>query len=512
MITNFIQKVDEFGLNQPDKVVFESSYPTEKKNTYGELLEYSNNLASYIDKLGIDRSQPILVYGNQTFETIATFLGVVKSGHAYIPIDSHSPNERIMMINDIAKPGVMITVESLDLNLPDLFTVTPDMLAQVFNTPTDYHVDHEVKDDETYYIIFTSGTTGKPKGVQISHKNLLSFVNWMLSDEFKLPDSPRSLSQPPYSFDLSVMDWGPTLASGGTLVALSKEETDNFKTLFEVLPKTNIQVWVSTPSFMDICLLNPAFNADSMPNITHFLFCGEELTHKTAATLRKRFPKARIFNTYGPTETTVAVTQVEITDDILAKYDRLPIGKPKPDTSMTIVDPESGKPVLESQKGELLIQGPSVSKGYINNPEKTKAAFIDKTPRQYRSGDLCARDSNGQILFYGRTDFQIKLHGYRIELEEVDFHLSHQKMIKQGVAVPLYDKDHKVSQLIAWVVPTTPVDGNDSKLDLTEKIKSGLKEEMLAYMIPNRIVFKDSLPQTANGKIDVKSIVKEVNS
>lgn len=169
-----------------------------------------------------------------------------------------------MLISEIAQPAALITVEETDFSVPEIPTVNEEKLKQIFSNQIDYRVDHAVNGDETYYIIFTSGTTGKPKGVQISHNNLLSYVNWMLSDQFKLPEHPRNLSQPPYSFDLSVMNWGPTLAKGGTLVAIDKEVTDNFKQLFQVLPQTNIQVWVSTPTFMDICLLNPAFNAQSM--------------------------------------------------------------------------------------------------------------------------------------------------------------------------------------------------------------------------------------------------------
>lgn len=507
MIENFIQTVNQFGIDDPKRIVYENDGIT---NTYGDLLEYSNNLASYLDELNLERDRPIMVYGNQKFETIATFFGIVKSGHAYIPVDSHSPETRIELINEIAEPAAFITVEPTTFSLGTVKTIDHENLTQIFQKHSDYKLDHAIKNDETYYIIFTSGTTGKPKGVQISHKNLLSYANWMISDEFGLPETPRSLSQPPYSFDLSVMDWAPTLAKGGTLVGIDKEVTDNFKELFQALPKTKVQVWVSTPTFVDICLLNKDFNGQKMSQITHFLFCGEELTHKTAQTLRTRFPKAKIFNTYGPTEATVAVSSVEITDEILEKYDRLPIGKPKPDTIFTIVDPATDEVLSNNEKGELIITGPSVSKGYINNQAKTEASFIDDNPRKYRSGDLCAVNEEGQYLFYGRTDFQIKLHGYRIELEEVTFHLQQQPLVKQGVVIPVYDRNNKVSQLIAWVVPNQPV--TDNELQITADIKAGLKEEMTSYMIPQKIVYKNELPKSPNGKIDLKSIIKEVNS
>jgi D-alanine--poly(phosphoribitol) ligase subunit 1 len=239
------------------------------------------------------------------------------------------------------------------------------------------------------------------------------------------------------------------------------------------------------------------------------LFCGEELTHKTAATLKKRFPDARIFNTYGPTETCVAVTQIEITDAALAQYDRLPIGYAKADTRILVVD-ENGEAVPNGTEGELIIAGPSVSKGYLNNSEKTAKAFfeLDGQPA-YHSGDIGTMDADGLFRYRGRVDFQIKMHGYRIELEEVDHFLAQQQHIKQAVAVPKYDKEHKVTQMIAYVVPKP----NDFESDfaLTTAIKKDLQGMMMEYMIPQRFVYQTSLPLTPNGKIDVKSIIKEVN-
>ncbi|MCS6155583.1 D-alanine--poly(phosphoribitol) ligase subunit DltA [Lactiplantibacillus plantarum] len=506
MIKNIITTIDDYARTQPNNVVYDVQGVT---HTYAELKAYSDALAAHLDTLDLPAKDPIIVFGGQTFEMITTFLGVVKSGRAYIPIDTHSPNERLTMINEIAKPAAVIAVADLPTGVGTTPVITPDQLAAIFATPVDYQADHVVSGDDNYYIIFTSGTTGMPKGVQISHDNLVSYVDWMLSDDFGLPDQPNSLSQPPYSFDLSVMDVYPTLALGGTLYALPKAVTDDFKQLFAALPTLPINVWVSTPSFMDICLLEPKFNAENLPTLTHFLFCGEELTHKTAATLKKRFPDARIFNTYGPTETCVAVTQIEITDAALAQYDRLPIGYAKADTRILVVD-ENGEAVPNGTEGELIIAGPSVSKGYLNNPEKTAKAFfeLDGQPA-YHSGDIGTMDADGLFRYRGRVDFQIKMHGYRIELEEVDHFLAQQQHIKQAVAVPKYDKEHKVTQMIAYVVPKP----NDFESDfaLTTAIKKDLQGMMMEYMIPQRFVYQTSLPLTPNGKIDVKSIIKEVN-
>lgn len=507
MIRDMITAMDHWALQDPERLAYDDLGHT---NTYGDLKQRSDALAAHLDKMNLPAHAPIMVYGGQTFNMMATFLGIVKSGHAYVPIDTHSPVERLTTINDIAQPAAAIAVSDLPTTLGATPVIDAETLNTIFDQHVDYQVTHPVSGDDTYYIIFTSGTTGKPKGVQISHTNLLSYVNWMLSDDFKLPQTPRTLSQAPYSFDLSVMDWGPTLASGGTLVALPKQVTDNFKELFATLPTLQLNVWVSTPSFVDICLMEPTFDASHYPNLSRFLFCGEELTHATAATLHQRFPQARIFNTYGPTETTVAVTQVEITERVLADYPRLPIGYVKDDTHITVVD-EHLHPLPAGTEGELLISGPSMSKGYLNNPDKTEKAFIKMAGQTvYRSGDLGVQLDNGLIMYRGRTDFQIKLHGYRIELEEVNHYLSQEDHIQVGVAVPRYDRNHKVSQLIAWIVPAT----HDfaSELDLTKAIKENLQGgDMMSYMIPQRFVYKESLPMTPNGKVDIKSIIAEVN-
>ncbi|EPC75321.1 D-alanine--poly(phosphoribitol) ligase subunit 1, partial [Lacticaseibacillus paracasei subsp. paracasei Lpp126] len=296
---------------------------------------------------------------------------------------------------------------------------------------------------------------------------------------------------------------------GGTLKALPKEVTDNFKTLFATLPKLGLNEWVSTPSFAEIALLDPNFNQDNYPDLTHFLFCGEELVNKTAQELITRFPKATVYNTYGPTETTVAVTGMAITQDIVDQYPRLPIGFAKPDTEIFVVD-EQGNQVSAGTEGELMIVGPSVSKGYLNNPEKTAKAFFNVgSQRGYRSGDLATMTEDGMIFYRGRTDFQVKLHGYRIELEDVDHNLNQVSYIKQASTVPRYNKDHKVAQLIAFAV-AKPNDF-ESDMKLTQAVKAELGKMVMEYMIPQRIIYRDKLPLTANGKVDRKALIAEVN-
>lgn len=501
---NIITTIDQWASEKPEAIAYQSEMAA---FSYQTLRQWSDNLAQYLNRTTAAQT-PIVVFGELEFEMIASFLGAVKSGHAYIPIESNTPLDRIQLILEVAQPAMVLSVlpwpEKIAAEVP---IVTPKELAEIFTTEQGQAALQPVTDDETFYIIFTSGTTGVPKGVQISHKNLLSFTNWDLKD-FGIESGMRFLSQAPYSFDLSVMSVYPALCSGGTLIPMEKAVINDFKKLFSFLPKLALEVWVSTPSFMDICLMEKTFDGEHVPSLKIFQFCGEELPRKTAEELLRRFPNAKVFNTYGPTEATVAMTQIEVTAEVLATYDRVPIGYVKEDTEVLIYDED--RQAAAGEAGEIIIKGPSVSKGYMNNPEKTAAAFfeIDGVPA-YHTGDAGRLQEDGLLLYEGRIDFQVKLHGFRIELEDIDHHLEKVSYVKQATVVPKY-QDHKVQQLVAYVV------ANDNDFEkayqLTKAVKEELAEGVMEYMIPQKFVYVEQLPLTANGKIDRKRLINEVNS
>lgn len=498
--TDIITKIDSWGVTQPERIAYQDE---EKTYTYGQLKSCSDNLANEL-AAKFPNHEPIIVFGELEFEMLICFLGAVKSGHSYIPIESTTPEQRIQMIIETANPAAVISVVDWTQsdNLP---VITKTELNKIF-TQAQPIAKQPAAGNNTFYIIFTSGTTGVPKGVQISCRNLESFVNWELQ-AFPIQSGMRFLSQAPYSFDLSVMSIYPALVSGGILIPINKETLQNFKELFQLLPTLQLNVWVSTPSFIEICLMESAFDALHMPDLKIFLFCGEELPHKTAAKLLERFPQAAIYNTYGPTEATVAISQIRITAEVLENYPRLPIGYVKEDTEVFIV--KEGQLLPSESSGEIVISGPSVSKGYLNNPTKTQEAFIELNGQPaYKTGDAGSIGEDGLLFYEGRMDFQIKWHGFRIELEDIDHHLEESFLVKQATVVPKFFHD-KVQQLIAYVVPEE--NEFQKEYELTKAIKKNLKEQVMDYMVPQKFVYVDQLPRTPNGKIDRKGLMGEVN-
>lgn len=368
-----------------------------------------------------------------------------------------------------------------------------------------------VKRDDVFYIIFTSGSTGTPKGVQITRDCLDNFIKWALTlgSGFSTDFHYTFINQAPFSFDLSVMDLFLSLYTGGTLWCLTKEIQNNPKSLYQSFKGSGAHTWVSTPSFADVCLAEPTFNSELMANLKNFLFCGEILTNKTVERLLKRFPNSNVVNTYGPTESTCAITSVTITKEINESISPLPVGTPKKGTWLEIVNDE-GKIVPDGIHGEIIIVGDSVSLGYWNNAEKNKKSFgtkfIDGSEyRFYRTGDE-GYIFDGMLYYCGRIDLQVKLHGYRIELEDIENNLLKISGIQQAIVIPKY-KDCKVSNLVGVIVPIYKI---ENEQDEVKRIKAELLKNLPEYMIPKKFKFMESFPRTNNGKIDRKSVGESI--
>ncbi len=502
-----LKKIKDNSTKYPErKAIIEWNKGDFRYINWKELDDYSDKLASYLDN-NLTTKKPIIVYGHKNPYMIVLFLACVKSGRAYCPIDTNVPLTRINDIINEVKPDIILTTENLvtDYDKNKVLTLS-EIIDIIKNEKKSISQSKFVKKDDVFYIIFTSGSTGKPKGVQITRDCLDNFIRWAKKIGCGLEEGKyyTFVNQAPFSFDLSVMDLYLTLYTGGTLWTLPKSIQLETKALFQSLKESNADVWVSTPSFADVCLSDQLFNLDLMPNLKEFLFCGEVLTNVTVSKLHERFPKTVVVNTYGPTESTCAITDVTVTESINKKIMPLPVGKAKNGTWLNIVDSE-GNVLKDGEKGEIIIIGDSVSTGYFNNEELTNKKFgitemNNRKYRFYRTGDEGYLKK--KMLYYcGRIDLQIKLHGYRIEIEDIENNLMKVEKVIQAAVVPKY-KDGKVNSLVGFIV----YNSNKCDFETGIMVKNSLKKFVPEYMIPKKIVFMDSLPRTNNGKIDRKKL------
>lgn len=478
--------------------------------SYKELDEKSNAIAAYLlEEYGDDRT-PIIIHGNKENLILVLMMAALKSGRAYIPLDVTFPKERVKSI--IKEVNAKIVVNFTDEDLQFNSQLNKNNVEEIIKVCGNKTVDEKfaVKGDENAYILFTSGSTGKPKGVQISADNIDSFTNWF--GEYLDFDNSREviMNQVSYSFDVSVIPIYIGLIHGKTLFSLSKETLENFKELFTAFKESQIKTWVTTPALAEICINDSSFNKDLMPNLETFFFAGEVLTKGLVRELKSRFPDVRIINGYGPTEGTVLLTAIDINDQMLVDKKPIPIGYPLAGGILKVVDNE-GKEVNDGEKGELIALSKSISKGYFNNKEITNKVFFKEeingeALRGYKTGDL-VYCKEGIFYYCGRKDFQIKLNGFRIELEDIENNLRRLNNVSNAIVLPVYNGE-KISHLVSFV--TLKEDNGLSSLKNSIIIKKALKEFIPSYMIPRNIKVIDKFPINTNGKIDRKVLMEAI--
>jgi D-alanine--poly(phosphoribitol) ligase subunit 1 len=484
---NLIERIDHWAAVAPEATAHISNGRT---LTFGELQSRSDALACYLTQhLGNDRG-PIAVLGHREPEMLIAFVGTVKSGRPYVPLDTALPQQRIDRIVATSRAALVLTSQ--------------DVLQ--FSALRGRGPAQRVQDTDPFYVLFTSGSTGEPKGVIITLGCLEHFIAWMLADQQFSELGEVFLNQAPFSFDLSVMDLYCSLATGGTLFSISRDLIANPKELYRALARSGVTTWVSTPSFAQMCLVEEKFSEAMLPRVRRFLFCGETLTPQTAAQLLKRFPRAEVWNSYGPTETTVATTSMRIDAAVLEQYSPLPVGRVMPGSEVFIVN--GNREVLPAnQRGEIIIAGPNVSPGYLARPDLTANAFFQHHgQRAYRTGDF-GRFRDDLLFFEGRMDEQIKLSGYRIELGDVEANLRALVTVRDAVVIPVI-KDGAAQSLAAFVLLGARDDA--SHFNLSHGLRKQLSERLPAYMLPRKFVFLDAFPMTPNGKVDRASLAKSL--
>ena len=351
-----------------------------------------------------DRS-PVLIFGHKEAGYLVAWWACLLAARPLVPIEPDLPLQRIRDIAAMAGAGLMLVAAATapgtgETGLRHLSLMGP---PPVFNMPT---LPVPRLPDETAYILCSSGTTGQPKGIQVSYANLDGFVRWL--DTGLLADTPLVAvsGNVRYCFDVSLYELWSSWLRRIPLVALDHADFFNSRRQIARYGDAGVGLWVSTPSVAQFYLRDPAFCAKALPRLKTFIFCGEVLPKPMVSELWRRFPGARVINTYGPTECTVAVTSVLITPEMIADAHSLPIGHPRPGCNLSV------------QGGEIVISGDVVGPGYLGLPDRQAAAF--PAPWTYRTGDRAEVGRDGLWYFHGRSDREVKIQGLRIDLDEVE--------------------------------------------------------------------------------------------
>jgi amino acid adenylation domain-containing protein len=504
----------------------------DQRITYGRLERESNKLAHELLARGLTRGARVGIHMNRGIGSIIAAFGVLKAGATYVPIDPMSPTRRITYIINKCEIGSLLTRGDKLSKITDVFPaqsplrnifvmdgidigaeipgstrlvdcqLIPEELGD--SAPAVNCVDRDIA-----YILFTSGSTGDPKGVMISHLNSLTFVN-SASSFFGIEKEDKFSNISPLHFDMSVFDIFVALRAAASVVVIP-ETTALFPVkLAELIEESKVSVWNSVPSALSLLATYKNLSSHDFSSLRLVLFAGEQFPLKYLRQLEEVIPGARFCNMYGQTEANSS-TYYWVKDFPADAKTSLPIGKPLPNFEVFAID-EDGKKVTEQGKeGELYVRASTVALGYWDEAEKTKKSFVRNPLRPelnetvYKTGDLVHMDADGNYVFRGRKDHMIKSRGYRIEVGEIETVLSNHSAIRNVVVIPIPDEfiGNRISVI---VVPMEP--GGVSK----EEILRYCSQQLPKYMVPEMVEFRDMLPTTSSGKVDRKQLSEAVET
>ncbi len=467
-------------------VVFE-----QQQLTYQQLNTRANQLAHYLQKLGVQPDVIVGICSERSLEMIVGLLAILKAGGAYLPLDPNYPPQRLGLMVEDAGISLLLTQEKLRSRLPQINGTVLSMdsnWSEIAKESEDNPVSG-VNPSNLAYVIYTSGSTGKPKGVLVPHIGLgnLAVVQ---TKEFNLSSHSRILQFASFSFDASISEIVMTLCSGGSLYLAKSDSLLPGQDLVEILQTKAITHVTLPPSALAV------MPTDRVLTLKSLIVAGEVCSPELVATWSTG---RRFFNAYGPTESTVCATIAECTNTKA----KPPIGRPISNIQVYILDSYL-QPVPIGVPGELHISGVGLARGYLNCPELTVEKFIpnpfdpSKSSRLYKTGDLVRYLSDGNIEFLGRIDHQVKIRGFRIELGEIQTVLQQHLEIREAVVI---DREDRLGnkRLVAYIVAET---------DLTDisELRSFLSKKLPDYMIPNAFVKLNALPLTPNGKLDRQAL------
>ncbi|BBH53188.1 non-ribosomal peptide synthetase [Fluviispira sanaruensis] len=511
---NIIKLFENSVKRNPDKtaVIFKN-----KIITYKQLDEYSNKLANYIlQKFAISENTLIGISLNRSEKIIISILAIIKAGAAYIPIDTKLPIDRVKYILNDANP---ITILTDNQNLNTIKNLFKKEIIYLDSIDTEYEIIEQSQTsvqktrslNDLIYILYTSGTTGKPKGVMMDHASCVNRIQYMI-EQNEMSNEDSYLFKTNITFDVSFSDIFTTLLSGAKLVIT--EEIFNLSEIKQLLIEHKISICHFVPSQFKI--FSEELNLEMFKNLKKFQFSGEALD---TSIIEQYVDNERIFlNYYGPTETG-EVTLKKYTSSIEHKLTKSIIGKKFPNTNLYILD-KNLKALPTGASGELFVGGISLSRGYLNMPELTHEKFI-KNPYQtefekekrinahlYKTGDYVRLLPNNELEYIGRNDNQIKIRGHRIELSEIEKSINEFKGIKQSLVMGKILEKSQDQVLICYYISLQKIDPNE----IIEFISSSLPD----YMIPGLFIHLTEIPLNSNGKLDqnklpMPTIEKNIN-
>ena len=488
--------------------------------TYAEFNERANQLAHALIQQGVAPGDRVGLVLDKSMHAIVGLYGILKTGAAYVSIDSKAPVARSGYIVGNCGIKVLLSETKQAGNWDELAHQTdlahvvcmdgepeemPNKVTWSHFTGSggnDAPVDIEVSGDDLAYIIYTSGSTGDPKGVKLTHRNGLAFVEWGVN-EFSVTHEDRLSSHAPLHFDLSIWDVYAASMAGAALHIVPAMASVFPGQIVKFIDKRSITVWYSVPSILSMMVQRGNLQADSFPSLRILLFAGEVFPTKYLVPLMEAVPGAAFWNLYGPTETNVC-TAYHVANIPDPEKGDIPIGHPVSSDYSYVVD-EGGQVVADGDVGELWIGGDTIMDGYWADDEKTAARLVAdpfdaSLGMIYKTGDLVRVDDAGEFAFLGRRDNQIKSRGYRIELGEVETAMYGHPAVSECavVAVP----DDLVTNIVHAFVS---VKDETTSQDLLKHVKAKVPH----YMIPEHIDILEVLPKTSTGKIDRQTLTKK---
>ncbi len=496
--------------------------------TYQELNNRANQLAHYLQSLGVKADSLVGIFVERSLDMIIGILGILKAGGAYVPLDINYPKERITYILEDTQLSILLTQSQLLEQLPAFqgITICLDQDWSTIAKQSTVSPLVEVDQHNLAYIIYTSGSTGQPKGVMIEHRSVVNYILTTIR-EYGITSEDQILQFSSICFDASVEEIFVSLLSGATLVLRTEEMLRSSEYFWQCCQKWQLTVLGIPTAYWH--QLASELTPDTLPilsKIKLIVIGGEAIqpakVQQWQTVTGQYSPLSRLLNAYGPTEATIAATFSEFTSPTITN---IPIGRPISNTQVYILD-ACLQPVPVGVAGELHIGGMGLARGYFNRPELTQEKFIPNsfekdevippTPlnkggnepsKLYKTGDLCRYLPDGKIEYLGRIDNQVKIRGFRIELGEIETVLSQHNAVKTAVVIAQEDETNQ-KRLVAYIIPqkeiiSAPKEKNS--LNVTE-LRQFLKAKLPEYMIPSAFVILESLPLTPNGKIDHRAL------